>query len=103
MSGTMTSSPMSGATGTTVLRHEADQRVPTLAMALTYAVILRADPRELFAGRYEDAEGAVLLRARELLARSREELPTPDVAAKVAYLEDLVAAPEPHAVPCEEC
>ena len=37
--------------GTTVVRHETNQRVPKLDTALTYAVALQVDTRELFAGR----------------------------------------------------
>ncbi len=88
--------------GTTVLRHEADQRVPTLDTALAYAAILQVDPRELFAGRYESQARLVSKRARPLLEKARAQLPTEDVQQKVALLELLVADEEPRVVPCED-
>lgn len=88
--------------GTTVVRHETDQRVPKLDTALTYAVALQVDTRELFAGRYELQARAVRDRAARLLESVKEQLPTEEVREKMLFLEALVDDPEPHLVPCEE-
>ena len=90
------------ASGTTVLRHEADQRVPTLDTALAYAATLQVDPRELFAGRHEQQARLVSQRAATLLESVKEQLPTEDVLQKIAFLELLVACDEPRIVPCED-
>ena len=89
-------------TGTTVVRHETDQRVPTLDTALMYAAVLQVDTRELFAGRYERQTAAVRERAALLLESVKEQLPTEDVREKTLFLQALVADPEPHIVPCDE-
>ena len=89
------------ASGTTVLRHEDDQRVPTLDRALAYSVVFRVEVRELFAGRYETAEDGVRRRARTLLLSLVKQPLTPETARKTAYLAALVNDPDPHYVPCE--
>ena len=88
--------------GTTVVRHEADERVPKLDTALTYAVVLQVDTRELFAGRYEEQAAAVRERAAVLLESVKGQLRTEDVREKTLFLRALVEDPEPHLVPCEE-
>ena len=88
--------------GTTVIRHEDNQRVPTLDAALGYAAVLRVDPRELFAGRYEAVAESARERARELLAMARGQLPTKDVEQRIAHLALLIQDPEPHTVPWPE-
>ncbi len=88
--------------GTTVVRHEMNQRVPTLDTALTYAVVLQVDTRELFAGRYEEKAAAVRERAVVLLKSVKGQLPTEQVREKTLFLQALVDDPEPHLVPCDE-
>ncbi len=88
--------------GTTVLRHETDQRLPSLDTALTYAAVLQVDTRELFAGRYEQQARAVRERATLLLESLKEQLPTQDVREKTLFLQALVDDPEPHLMPCDE-
>ena len=93
---------LGSAAGTTVVRHEMNQRVPTLDKALTYAAVLQVDTRELFAGRYEEQAAAVRERAVVLLKSVKGQLPTEDVREKTLFLQALVDDPEPHLVPCDE-
>jgi len=88
--------------GTAVLRHECNQRMPTLDTALRYAAIFRVDPRELFAGRYEIAEESVRDQARQLLTAASKSPQGLDDDPRIAFLTALVADPEPRWVPCEE-
>lgn len=88
--------------GTTVLRHEDDQRVPTLDAALAYAAVFRTDPRELFAGRYEEAERLVRERARELAGAVAPKTLGATVDQRTAYLLSLAESPESYTVPCDE-
>ena len=88
--------------GTTVVRHETNQRVPKLDTALTYSAVLQVDIRELFAGRYEEQAAAVRDRAALLLKLVKGQLPTEDVREKTLFLQALVDDPEPHLVPCDE-
>jgi DNA-binding XRE family transcriptional regulator len=90
------------ASGTSVLRHEDDQRVPALDTALAYSVIFRADVSEVFAGRYETAEDAVRRRARMLITQLLKRPQTAENGRKVFYLAALVNDPAPHYVLCEE-
>lgn len=87
--------------GTTVLRHEDFQRIPSLQQALAYAVIFGVDPRELFAGRYAEAERKVKKRVTSLLSKApstdRTNSPT-----SLTYLETLIASSEPTLVPWED-
>lgn len=87
--------------GTAVLRHERNQRLPSLDTALRYSAIFRVDPRELFAGRYEVAEEAVYQQAKILLAGASKSAPNGS-EPRVAFLSALVGDPEPRWVPCEE-
>ncbi len=88
--------------GTIVLRHEDGQRAPTLDAALGYAAIFRTDARELFAGRYEAVEETVRRQAALLLATAKEQLPTPEVEKRIAFLSSLIADPEPRWIPCDD-
>lgn len=87
--------------GTTVLRHENDQRIPVLDTALAYAAIFQTDPRELFAGRFEVNQATIQSRARLLLTRSLSE-ERPMSAAKATFLRVLAEDDEPYFVPCDE-
>ena len=87
--------------GTSVLRHEDDQRAPMLDTTLAYAAICRVDVRELFAGRYEAAEVEVRRRARKLLAATAGQPQTGETARKAVYLAAIANDPEPHYVPVD--
>lgn len=88
--------------GTTVLRHEDDQRAPSLDRALAYSVVFKVDARDLFSGRFEIVEDAVHRRARKLLLAIVKQPQTPETARKAAYLAALVNDPGLHYVPCDE-
>lgn len=87
--------------GTGVLRHEDFQRVPSLELGLTYAVIFRVDAREVFAGHHEQVEKQVRQRAAEMLARIDSEQEKHS-EAKLTHLQLLAGSSEPYLVPCEE-
>ena len=83
-------------------RHERFENAPRLAQALAYAAVFRIDPRELFAGLHEGAQAQVRRRAKQLIKRSKGELPTKTLETKLAFLEELSGSLEPHYVPWEE-
>lgn len=93
---------LGSASGSTAVRHEAGHRVPDLKKALAYSAALQVDPRQLFAGHYEDQARAIRGRAAELLLSVKEQSRTDEVREKTLFLENLVHDPEPHFVPCEE-
>lgn len=95
---------LGGVEGTCVLRHEGFQRTPSLETALLYSAIFQVDPREIFAGLYEDALHLAQSQAQILLA-STEGLPIKDrsrAERKIEFLEGLSSNPEPHLVPWAE-
>ena len=88
-------------TGTMVVRHESDQRAPTLDTALAYAAALQVDPRELFAGHYEVQAKAVCYRAKEVLDLAQQMPQSEATQQRVAHLELLASGGEPFLLPCE--
>lgn len=93
-----------GTSGTSVLRHEANQRTPHLDTALAYAHVLGIDPRELFAGRFEDIQVRTQKNAKRLL-RELEKRDEPIPPPKLELLYRLTARDTIYFVPCgeEEC
>lgn len=89
---------LGGEHGTTVQRHEENVRLPQFDTALRYSVVFSADPRELFAGRFEEVEAGVRERAVVLLAQLGEDGVDP---LKLAFLRGLAASPDVHFVPCD--
>lgn len=89
------------ADGTSVLRHEDYQRMPTLELGLAYAVIFQIDAREVFAGHYEEVEARVRIRAGDLLDQIEQDERT-HPAPKLSHLQLLAGSSEPYAVPCED-
>lgn len=86
--------------GSSVARHEAAQRVPTLELALLYAAALGVCVEELFLGRYETAREEVKARAWELLLMLRRE--SPERHRAISSLESFVDDPDVCLEPCEE-
>lgn len=100
---------LGGLEGTSVLRHESSERTPSLGTVLSYAAVFGVDPRELFAGLYEDALRLTRVQAKELLKSTKGQLPTKALEGKVDFLKDLSGSLEPRLVPipddedaCEE-
>lgn len=85
--------------GTTVLRHEDYQRLPTLETALRYAAIFRTDPREIFAGSYAEQSQVVAENARLLF---KELDSTAENAQKMALLRMLADEDDIFYEPCAE-
>lgn len=85
--------------GSTVLRHEDHQRIPSLETTLRYAAIFRMDPRELFAGCYAKEIEIVRENARQLL---RELEATSLSARKLAFLRVLAEEDDMYYEPWEE-
>ena len=90
------------ASGTSVVRHETGQRLPTLETALAYAAILQVDPRQLFAGHYQEQVRVVRTHADRLLASVKHQPATEESREKILFLEVLVHNPEPLVLPCEQ-
>lgn len=92
--------------GTSVLRHEDAQRLPSLGAVLAYAVLFRLDPRSLFAGHFEDVEALVRARARKMLAQmdaaSLGASPGADASRKRRALTEIIQSPDLHYVPWPE-
>lgn len=90
---------LGGEHGTTVQRHEENVRLPQTDAVLRYSAVFSADPRELFAGRYEEVEAGVRARAAVLLAQLGEDGVDPQ---KLAFLRGLAGSPDIHLVPWDE-
>jgi transcriptional regulator with XRE-family HTH domain len=90
---------LGGEHGTTVQRHEENVRVPHFDTLLRYSAVFSADPRELFAGRYEVLEAEVRARAAALLAQLGEAGVDPQ---KVLFLQMLASPADVHFVPCDD-
>ncbi|MCH7665249.1 MAG: hypothetical protein IH936_04885 [Acidobacteria bacterium] len=86
---------LGGRTETIVVRHEKAQRVPSLKVALAYAIVYRTSVDELFAGLREETESQVRERAAKLLEVVEDELLR-------EHLKGLVDDPDIRLVPCEE-
>ena len=91
---------LGGAAGSSVLRHEDYQRIPTLETALRYAAIFRADPREIFAGRYAKESRIVKQHAHELLMEL--EALAESSSRKRDFLRVLAEEVDLFYEPCEE-
>ena len=97
---------LGGVHGSTITRHEEYHRIPSLTVALGYAAIYSADPRELFAGRYELIAAQIRERAERLLAisaddhdKSHDKSDT-EPSQSTAFLYRLAHAPDSYLVPC---
>lgn len=90
---------LGGIEDATVSRHEAFERQPRLRTALLYSAILGVDPRELFAGLYEDEQQEARKRAGELLKTLEGQLPTRTLERKLELLHGLSDSLEPRYVP----
>ena len=86
---------LGGRTETIVVRHEKAQRVPSLQVALGYAIVYRISVDELFAGLKEEVESQVRERAAKLLDEVEDELVR-------EHLKGLVDDPELRLIPCED-
>ncbi len=73
-----------GIKASSVSRHEIFARAASLETALRYAVIFDLDPRDLFAGLFEHAQGEVKKRAQRLTRSA----PDGTVNERVALLAD---------------
>lgn len=90
---------LGGGTGSTVLRHEDYQRIPSLEKALRYAAIFDADPREIFAGYYAKERKVIAENARALLEELGEETRS---TRKLAFLHMLAEGNDFVYEPCDE-
>ena len=81
---------LGGVDGTTPSRYELCRRSPGLAAVLAYAAIFDADPRELFAGRYQRVAASVAKHAASLLKDLRREgAHRVRRAERISYLVEL--------------
>jgi transcriptional regulator with XRE-family HTH domain len=77
--------------GTAVSRHEKGARMPVLATALAYEVVLGVSIRKLYEGAFFDAQLRVQVRARGL-CRSLERRPKTSIGdRKIAVLKHIFA------------
>lgn len=72
--------------GTSVSRHEHDDRIPMLGTALSYELIFGTPARELYPTEYKRIEKIVKTRARKLLFRLQQQ---PDDARRVRKILSL--------------
>ena len=80
--------------GTAVSRHEIGGRMPILATALAYEVILGVSIRELYEGAFVEAQLRVQTRARGL-CRSLERRPRTSIGdRKIALLSQILSKGE---------
>lgn len=87
---------------TTIGRFEDGDNLPSLEVALAMAIALGHPVEELFAGRVEELQEKVALRAQALLEAMSDE-PTPENQIKLALLARLAHPDDEHRViPWEE-
>jgi DNA-binding XRE family transcriptional regulator len=79
--------------GSSIARHEQGSQLPVLRTALMYEFILQAPIRELYAGLFHDARGAVQVRMRGLCASLERKPRTAERDHKIAILRAIRGDP----------
>lgn len=81
---------MGWVTATGISRHENGRRLPTLAVALHYEIILGESVSNIYQGLSRSAETLILRRAEGLLAKLRKAPRSPRNLQRIKHLEGII-------------